>query len=86
MLNLTAFETLFEERRPFFVEGSQIFEFEAGPGQLLYARRGVEDELEPLGPWPRSPFARSVGSQIADAFDVFPDNLFLVKFSYTFLN
>lgn len=39
MLNLTAFETLFEERRPFFVEGSQIFEFAAGPDQLLYTRR-----------------------------------------------
>ncbi len=38
-LNLTAFETFFEERRPFFVEGIQIYQFEAGPGQLLYTRR-----------------------------------------------
>jgi hypothetical protein len=39
VLNLTAFETVFEERRPFFVEGSQIYEFRAGPGELLYTRR-----------------------------------------------
>lgn len=39
VLNLTAFETFLEERRPFFVEGVQIYEFSAGPGQLLYTRR-----------------------------------------------
>ncbi|MDQ3766677.1 MAG: carbohydrate binding family 9 domain-containing protein, partial [Actinomycetota bacterium] len=39
VLNLTAFETIFEERRPFFMEGSQIYRFAAGPGQLLYTRR-----------------------------------------------
>lgn len=39
VLNLTAFETFFDERRPFFIEGIQIFEFSAGPGELLYTRR-----------------------------------------------
>ena len=39
VLNLTAFETFFQERRPFFVEGIQIYEFSAGPGRLLYTRR-----------------------------------------------
>jgi hypothetical protein len=39
VLNLSAFENIFEERRPFFLEGSQIYRFEAGPGQLLYTRR-----------------------------------------------
>lgn len=39
VLNLTAFETFFDERRPFFIEGIQIYEFSAGPGQLLYTRR-----------------------------------------------
>jgi hypothetical protein len=47
VINLTAFETRFEERRPFFVEGADIFNFgEGGPGgstgrppQLLYSRR-----------------------------------------------
>jgi len=43
-LNLTAFETFFDERRPFFVEGTQIYEFRisqgrGGGGNLLYTRR-----------------------------------------------
>jgi hypothetical protein len=40
-LNLTAFETFFPERRPFFVEGSQIYQFTlVGPSNsLLYTRR-----------------------------------------------
>jgi len=45
-LNLTAFETFFEERRPFFVEGIQIYQFSAGPGLLLYTRRvGAADPI-----------------------------------------
>ncbi len=47
VVNLTAYETRFRERRPFFVEGSDIFEFGGGGGthgfsggtQLLYSRR-----------------------------------------------
>jgi len=47
VINLTAFETRYQERRPFFVEGSDIFRFgEGGPrgsvGQgpeLVYSRR-----------------------------------------------
>lgn len=40
-LNLSTFETFFEERRPFFLEGTQIFDFNysAGDGSLLYTRR-----------------------------------------------
>ena len=43
-LNLTAFETFFDERRPFFVEGTQIYAFRitqgrGGGGNLLYTRR-----------------------------------------------
>lgn len=45
-LNLTAFETFFEERRPFFLEGVEIYEFPLGEGggpqggsNLLYTRR-----------------------------------------------
>ena len=46
VLNLTAFETVFEERRPFFVEGSTIYDFAAGPGRLLYTRRiGAESPI-----------------------------------------
>jgi hypothetical protein len=47
IINLTAFETRFEERRPFFVEGGDIFRVgEGGPGgstgrppQVFYSRR-----------------------------------------------
>jgi hypothetical protein len=43
VINLTAFETRFDEKRPFFVEGADIFRFGDGSGgpdaQLLYSRR-----------------------------------------------
>jgi hypothetical protein len=43
VVNLTAFETFFSERRPFFVEGSGTFRFESdcwdGPCSLFYSRR-----------------------------------------------
>lgn len=39
-LNLTAFETFFDEKRPFFVEGAQILDFRTDfDGSLLYTRR-----------------------------------------------
>jgi hypothetical protein len=40
-INLSAFETRFSERRPFFVEGADIFRFAEGSGgpQLVYSRR-----------------------------------------------
>lgn len=44
-LNLTAFETHFEEKRPFFIEGSSILSFPLRPGgnnqgeNVLYSRR-----------------------------------------------
>ncbi len=45
-VNLTAFETFFDEKRPFFIEGKNIFEFRLGIGdggfaseQLFYSRR-----------------------------------------------
>ena len=47
VINLTAFETRYQERRPFFVEGADIFQFGEGgprgsvgnPPALLYSRR-----------------------------------------------
>ncbi len=39
-LNLTVFETFFDEKRPFFLEGKNIFEYEFGDeNQLFYSRR-----------------------------------------------
>ena len=40
VVNLTAFETFFQERRPFFVEGSSIFDFGGLQGlRFFYSRR-----------------------------------------------
>ena len=44
VINLTAFETRFQEKRPFFVEGADIIQFGEGrtggfETQLLYSRR-----------------------------------------------
>ena len=39
VVNLSAFETFFNERRPFFVEGSGTFNFPFDDGNLFYTRR-----------------------------------------------
>jgi len=39
VMNLTAFETFYEEKRPFFLEGKNIFKFELGDANLFYTRR-----------------------------------------------
>ena len=41
-VNLTAFETFYEEKRPFFIEGKNIFDYSLGMGgrnNLFYSRR-----------------------------------------------
>ena len=38
-LNLTAFETYFQEKRPFFIEGRNIFDLGFEDNQLFYSRR-----------------------------------------------
>jgi len=39
VMNLTAFETFYEEKRPFFLEGKNIFKFELGEDDVFYTRR-----------------------------------------------
>jgi len=39
VMNLSAFETFYEEKRPFFLEGKNIFRFELGDANLFYTRR-----------------------------------------------
>jgi len=39
VMNLTAFETFYEERRPFFLEGKNIFSFDFDDINLFYSRR-----------------------------------------------
>ncbi|NJO69996.1 MAG: hypothetical protein HC830_12585 [Bacteroidetes bacterium] len=38
-LNLTAYETYFVEKRPFFLEGNEIFDFTVNGNSLFYSRR-----------------------------------------------
>src|SRR3972149_6935305 len=72
VVNLTAFETFFDERRPFFVEGSGLFRFpvncfivndcSTGEG-LFYSRRGgrapppAGRDSPPQAPPPPAPLA-----------------------------
>jgi hypothetical protein len=39
VMNLTAFESFFEEKRPFFLEGKNIFNFDVDDFSLFYSRR-----------------------------------------------
>ncbi|HET7274813.1 MAG TPA: DUF5916 domain-containing protein, partial [Longimicrobiaceae bacterium] len=41
VVNLGVYETFFAEKRPFFVEGSEIFEFGSGGGGSLYYTRRI---------------------------------------------
>lgn len=38
-LNLSAYEVFYEEKRPFFLEGQQMFDFNIGGESLFYSRR-----------------------------------------------
>ena len=65
VVNLTAFETFFEERRPFFVEGSNVFGFNANFGldRFFYSRRvGRSPSQSALGsaPFVDEPTATSI--------------------------
>jgi hypothetical protein len=47
-INLTTYETFFEERRPFFLEGQDVLDWTLGTDELFYSRRiGQPPSLEP---------------------------------------
>ncbi len=53
VINLGVYETFFDEKRPFFVEGSEIFDFgrNTSGGQMFYSRRiGRAPQLVAPGP------------------------------------
>jgi hypothetical protein len=90
--DLVVFEA-FPKRNEFAfrsLQSNAVLRWEYRPGSALYAvwthGRRADDELNPLAPWGRSPYGRSLGDQIGDTFDIFPENVFLIKLSYTFLN
>jgi hypothetical protein len=39
VLNLTSFETFYDEKRPFFLEGAEIFDYTLDDDRLFYSRR-----------------------------------------------
>lgn len=59
VMNLTAFETFYEEKRPFFLEGLTIFDYKFDDQSLFYSRRighSPSLEIEPdSGTYVRSP-------------------------------
>jgi hypothetical protein len=63
-VNLSAIETFFDEKRPFFVEGSEIFNFGAGGGNsMFYSRRiGRAPQLGPPAPGDVPDVARILGA------------------------
>jgi hypothetical protein len=51
VMNLTAFETFYDERRPFFLEGRTIFNVDYDDGSLFYSRRiGRPPAFTPVTP------------------------------------
>jgi hypothetical protein len=72
------------------LNSNAVLRWEYRPGSTLYVvwthGRNDEQELNPLAPWGPSPYERDVYEQIGDTFEIFPDNVFLIKLSYTFLN
>ena len=63
VMNLTAFETFYEEKRPFFLEGKNIFNFDMGGDDLFYSRR--------IG---QAPGYRFANINNPDQFVQYPDN------------
>ncbi len=58
-VNLTAFETIFEERRPFFIEGSQLIRAD-GPNYFYSRRIGAPPHLEIDGDYVDQPRASTI--------------------------
>ncbi|MDR0795565.1 MAG: carbohydrate binding family 9 domain-containing protein, partial [Tannerella sp.] len=49
VMNLTTYETFYDEKRPFFLEGKHIMDFPMGSDMMFYTRRiGATPSLRPL--------------------------------------
>ncbi len=70
-------------------QSNTVLRWEYRPGSTLFLvwthGRRAEDELNPLAPWGASPYNTPMDRQIADAFNIIPNNVFLIKLNYTFL-
>jgi len=64
-MNLTAFETYFEEKRPFFMEGNNIFAFNFDGDDLFYSRRiGHAPSFIPRAGMVRMPELTTIGGAV----------------------
>ncbi|MCA1650444.1 MAG: DUF5916 domain-containing protein, partial [Acidobacteria bacterium] len=87
IVNLTAFETFFSERRPFFIEGSQILgNFGRGGANSFWGFNNAEPLLYVV--WTeqrddfRDPGTFAFGRDARALFGAPPDDVLLVKVSY----
>ncbi len=66
-----------------------VLRWEYQPGSTLFVvwtqSRSGSDELSQFDLVTRSPYDQATGRQLTDTFELFPTNIFLVKFSYKFL-
>ena len=61
VMNLTAYETFYDENRPFFQEGKHITDFPTGTDMMFYSRRiGAMPSLSPEGIDNENSFAETV--------------------------
>ena len=61
VMNLTAYETFYDENRPFFQEGKHITDFSIGTDMMFYSRRiGATPSLYPEGIDNKTAFAETV--------------------------
>ena len=72
------------------LQSNLVLRWEYRPGSSLFVvwthGRRADDILNPLAPWDISPYDRSLNDQFSNTFNVFPDNVFLIKLNYNFLN
>jgi len=61
VMNLTAYETYYDENRPFFQEGKNIVDFPIGTDMMFYSRRiGALPSLSPEGIDNKNSFAQTI--------------------------
>ncbi len=72
------------------LQSNLVLRWEYRPGSSLFVvwthGRRADDILNPLAPWDISPYDHSLNDQFSNTFNVFPDNVFLIKLNYNFLN
>ena len=67
-----------------------MLRWEYRPGSTVYVvwtqGRSADDRMDPLLPTGPSPYDTPLSRQIGDTFELFPQNVFLIKVNYAFLN